>query len=59
LATRDHDDIKNFLTKSEKDNLASDDSGTTLIIDKDGQKKRTRSPNGTHKARTKVVIEKR
>ena len=54
LATRPHDDIQGFLTKAEKDSLADETSGTQLIITKDGKKKRTRSPNGTHKARKKT-----
>jgi hypothetical protein len=54
-----HDDIHNFLTKKEKESLANDDSGTALIIEKDGKKTSTRSPKSTEKKRTKVEIKRR
>ena len=59
LATRDHDDIQNFLTKKEKQSLANDDTGTALIIEKDGKKTSSRSPKGTQKKHTKVEIKRR
>lgn len=47
----DINDIQDFLTKAEKESLSDNTSGTELIVERDGKKKRTRSPNGTHKAR--------
>lgn len=44
--------IQGFLSKDEKEELKSEFAGTTLeIVTPDGKKKRTRSPNGTRKAR--------
>lgn len=45
-------DIQGFLTKAEKEDLKSGEAGTTLeLINNEGKKKRTRSPNGTRKPR--------
>ena len=48
-----NDDIQGFLTKKEKETLASDEAGTALFVEKDGKAKRVRSPNGTHAPRKK------
>lgn len=47
----DIQDIRNFLTKEEKEQLAEQATGTTLVVEKGNVKKRTRSPNGKRKTR--------
>lgn len=55
----DIDDIQNFLTKSEKQDLKEESSGTELVLNIDGKIKSTRSPKAKPKGRTQVKVNKR